>query len=429
MNRTTLVKWVQTGLKAAIIAAFSILAAPTMAEDVPLATDSRAPVEIEIKLLQAEMALLDGRIAVARDLLRAVKPYLGHNPAFRSRWKALMAQVEQVPPSPSVSISENLRNTFSCQKSYIALLPLSGPLEEAGQVILHALKEADCVPLDTLDTELFDMEALRQMVALYQPQWVLGPLRSDRIQAWVEQLPAWPTLLLGRMPRSTSCVNCVALSMGPVDQLRHLMPHLPVSEPRLVLLPQAFRSERLPDPSPTEKRAFYKHPLNRSLAQFLGVDASRKRIGYLQHLLHHPLQSVPRARRDLKTTLFVGSLDDAQQTAALLQFWQVPTRFIWVPTHLNPAVPRVLTDTIWPPMVVILPPFLWKIDQENLETGMFRALGHSVAIRLKADPAEIVMTPLGRLQWKEKTLNVHFIPYGHTRGRRWQPLKRAATVE
>jgi hypothetical protein len=65
----------------------------------------------------------------------------------------------------------------------------------------------------------------------------------------------------------------------------------------------------------------------------------------------------------------------------------------------------------------------------TFQTGMFRALGESVAKRLQAEPTQAVMTPLGRMEWIDGQLKVTFVPYVHERGTQWQPLMKTLSDE
>jgi len=421
MKRAKWITGVQAWLKAAIFAAFSVLATAVQAErlDQPSALSR---IELEVKLLRAEMALVDGHQTVARKLLQEVEPQLMHYPAYRPRWKALMDRLPSAQPRSTASLSFSGPPPFSCAEPYVALLPLSGPLGEAGRALVQGLAAANCAPEDTLDTALFDAVALLQMVNLYRPAWVLGPLRPAVIEAWTALSPRWPALLLGRIPDSLSCPQCMTLTMRAVDQLLQggLLDAVPA--PRLVLVPERFRDEVPAIMQAQEEWHFYSGAIARHLREWLGIEESRARHGYLQHLVGRPVKHVPRARADLQTLFLIGSLADAQQTAALLQFWQVPTRFVWLPASLHRAIPRSLVDASWPTMVVFLPPFSWQTEADTFETGMFRALGESVGRRLQVEPADTVITSVGRMSWHEGTLNVTFLPYFHEQGKHWRPL-------
>ncbi len=427
MNRTDGMKKGKAWLKAAIFAAFCFLAAVIHAADVEDTTASLSRIELEVKLLRAQMALVDGHRAVARTLLESIEPQLAHYPAYQARWQTLMNQLGTHPSSSTADLSADGPPPFRCTDPYVALLPLSGPLGKAGQALVEGLKAANCVPLDTLDTALFDAEALQQMVALYRPAWVLGPLRANMIQAWVEQAPTWPTLLLGRNRSETPCTHCMALSMRPLDQLLQGGWLETVPTPRRILVPERFEEAVPASMRMQGDVSFYSHALAEHLRTLLGVQASVNRSRYLQHVLRHPVESVPRARVDLQAIVLLGSLAEAQQAAALLQFWQVPSRFIWLPTRLSHSLLQVFDGSSWPPMVALLPPFVWQVQEDSFETGMFRALGESVAKRLQTDPAVAVMTPLGRMLWRGETLNVTFVPYVHRQGRRWRPLVSVPT--
>lgn len=418
-------------LKAAIFAAFCFLATASHGQ-LPAEPVKLGQLEVEVKLLRAEMALVDGRLQVARELLQTVEPQLRFYPLYRPRWTRLRQQLEDMPAPAHGSVSAHGPPPFSCSRPFVALLPLSGSLGEAGQAIVNALKIAGCAPVDVLDTELFDAEALREMVALYRPEWVLGPLRPNRVDAWVEQAPEWPTLLLGRSRSGVPCPVCFSLTLRPQDQLHGVMEDIVgTSGPNLVLVPESLR-EQIPALQQLSSRSawlFFHHRLADALQSRLGIQASRSRSRYLQHVLGHPVQSVPRARGDLFSVVMIGSQAQAQQVGALLDFWQVSTRFVWLPSRLQRALPRALRDETWPVMVAMLPPFAWQTDGDTFETGMFRALGESVVKRLQAKSDQVVMTPLGRMEWIDGQLKVTFVPYVHERGTQWQPLMKTLSDE
>ncbi len=303
---------------------------------------------------------------------------------------------------------------FSVQQPYVVLLPLSGAYGAAGQLILEALRRSPQFhPVEAVDTALFRPEELVNLLAVYEPAWILGPLRPEVAHGLIMHGADWPMLLL-----ASHCPNQASRCVPLVPSLQQVfLEHAPkMMRDRGLLLADKRRWQRLP---PNQRARLSEtgapillidqHHMDRALRRVLNVTASYARIHQLRQQLSRSLVAYPRARQDFIHILVYGSADQAYQAATLIRYWALEADVVWFPAQLSSAVLRRQPVT-WPAMTVWVYPFLLIKDHDDDGFGIFHAIAETVAKLLTIRPGERVMTPLGWIETDQLGWRIGLMP-------------------
>ncbi len=304
---------------------------------------------------------------------------------------------------------------FQLSKPFLVLLPLSGPYQQAGEAVLAKLKQLPAFkPVDIIDTSLFSVEELVELIGSYQPQWLLGPLHPDVASALLPKLPSIPVLSFAS-PCPSEHLHCYALAPSfKARALHHLesarYPHALVvvdmpfwqglSAAEKAHIMRFYAAEHVVKVSAQNNQAV--------LAEAFNMRAAQQRAQTLTRLLQHPLKSQLRLRQDIQHVVVLGSLNSAYQIRTLLKFWLVSAEVHWLPTALFSAVRFKQLLPTWPATQAYLFPFLVQEYANSENIGIFHAMGATARLILM-QPKKAILTPLGVLQYhaESETYTLH----------------------
>jgi len=420
---------------------FLVVAFCSTASFAVMVPPSNQDIELQIQFIDQEILLLRAELAQSNQDVPAFKRYLKQlnslnlAPVFNSRFKALQAHsqfliAQSKTESDGVGAVESKASYRFKQPSesseVMVLLPLSGDYGEAGLAILDGLKTA--WPLDkmfrVIDSGLYDsMNELWELVKLYQPDFIIGPLEKTKVNAWQSLDVQIPTLYLNQLENYRAHEKGVSPSKGlGLDQLKSFAETLGISHV-LVLsdssqgaqnLQSEFQQAWLKDGERSYESVIIENNVHQSMANALNVQHSITRKNWVQKTLDEELEFEPRARQDLEAVIYFSSIDEAIQIKPLLDFYHLNSAFsLWYPSTYPTAEELLSQQHNWQQTYAFLPPYLVQSngnvnelpiqssthnvssEQSSVsKSGLFYALGELVAEIVKNPRINLVNQPL-----------------------------------
>ena len=384
------------------------------------------PLEVELKLLQAEMAAVSEDWKTVRRLLPQLRQPL-KGTSLEQRWRVVWQLLQEADGHMTPMIRLRMSWPFDLKGRYVVMLPLSGPLEAASREILAQLKKLpDFQPLDVLDTESMDMDSLQRTVALLSPDWVLGPLRPSRLEAWLETGASWPVFSFA--PVRENCLYCYSVTTDAQQQLALQRDVLEDGARNWLVTDERFYSARHTDYLPERVlTTLIGKRVDRAIRYALNVPKSQGRYNWMvKQLGRSGVHFTPRVRQDLDRVLIVLPAIQAYQVRTLLDYWGLIRPVYWLPRPLltREQVRKMARE--WPDTHVFLPPFLFDETYPSGQLGIFRALGETAGAVLNATQEALqvgIDTPLGRAQLVQNRGLVVRYPLMELRSQQWKKVR------
>jgi len=382
---------------------------------VPPSTES---LEQQIQFIDQEILLLRAELAQNNQDIPALKRYLTQlrstslAPVFHSRLSALEAFLllhrEQTPIESQFKLPRD-------GEQVVVLLPLSGDYAVAGQAILEGLK-LDWPfnrPFTVIDSSVYgSMVELWELVKLYEPDFVIGPLNKQNIIAWQNLETQIPTLYLNQ-PRYQFGYE-KALSPNKKLGLVQLKAFIESTSLENILVLQSNHSaaknlqtqfkQAWLDQQPDRfyKALNIKQGIHQAMTKALNVQRSFARKNWVQKTIQQEIEFEPRARQDLDAIVHFSSIDEAIQVKPILDFYHLSGLYsLWYPFTYPSSEELQSQQNVWQQTYGLLPPYLTHLPDEisiedalHSESGLFYALGRLVA--------EVVKNP--RLNLSNQTL-------------------------
>lgn len=381
-------------------------------------TPSNKVLEAQIEFIDQEILLLRAELALTNRDIPALKRYLRQldgltlAPVFSERLIALERSLSSMS-STLAGLEQGEFGGLSDSTSFklpaeggqvVILLPLSGDYDVAGQAILESLQSAwpFSKTFTVIDSGLYpSMYELWELVKLYQPDFIVGPLTKDNVLAWQALDVRIPTLYLNQL--DTYKANEKGLSPNKVLgllQLNAFADSLGL-ENVLVLTEPTESSKELQ--SQFEREWFHRNShavyetrsteksVHQSMQAALNVNDSYARKHWVQNTVGAELEFEPRARQDIEAVIAFSPMSDAVQIKPILNFYHLNrTMSLWYPTIYPTADELQSQQSYWQKTYAFLPPYLTTSTnlsdhekQSDIKTGLFYALGLLVAETVK----------------------------------------------
>ncbi|GJM07124.1 MAG: penicillin-binding protein activator [marine bacterium B5-7] len=256
---------------------------------------------------------------------------------------ALKTWQQQYPKHPANQLlAKNLELPWQTPHHIALLLPVTGPLKQAGQAIRDGFLSqtyqlpADQRPtIDVLDTHDNNISALYQQAVTQNAQFVIGPLQKSALHDLLQQddFPV-PVLALNDSTDGLP-TNVYGLALSPTQEAQQLTDKLRQKgiQRVVVIYPQGDWGDRVGGTilnawqQDGEKVIaawqFKPHAnFNAMTAHLLLVDASQKRHAKLKKQLHlKNLGFVPRRRQDIQAIAMIASPKVARQILPYLRYY------------------------------------------------------------------------------------------------------------
>lgn len=377
-------------------------AASLAASQEGMSSDLRRQIEQidqEILLLRAELAQSNGDIETLRRYLNQLEQMTLPD-SFLVRVQALKEFVRDYHP-PSSEQGETLKSGFMMPQgdsTVVVLLPLTGDYAVAGEAILSGLKSRWPFHKDfiVVDSALYSsMFELWELVKLYSPDFVIGPLNKENALAWQQLNTGIATLYLNQLPVFN--VNEKAIAPSKFDGLTRLtqfaddnaLRHLLVltSEKDNALQLQFQQAWLAQNPFAHYEVSTVDRGVDQGVKQGLGVSASYDRKAWLQRTLQTELEFEPRARQDLDGVITFLNMDEAVQVKPLLNFYHLfDVYHLWYPSSYPDREAFQANLPFWLQTYAFLPPYIVESVREDADAfdpfqqvGLLYALGSLVA--------------------------------------------------
>ncbi|MBN2864629.1 MAG: penicillin-binding protein activator [Thiotrichales bacterium] len=425
LNRLTCMNVNSAGrlLAAAVFCcAFGFYSAASFAVIVPPSNESlEAQIEFidqEILLLRAELAQSNQDIPAFQRYLQQLNALNNLAPIFQPRLESLQQFNQQVSQlglkvPKEAKLAENIEFKMPSEGSQVlVLLPLSGDYQAAGQSILQGLQAA--WPLNkaftVIDSGLYEsMNELWELVKLYQPDFIIGPLEPNKARAFQTLAVQVPTLYLNQL--DTYRANEKGLSPSKVlglDQLKAFVDTLGLE--RVLVLSDASNSAlslqngfqqawSTLEGHRTFEAVNLDKGVHQSMAKALNVQRSNARKNWIQKTVGLELEFEARARQDIEAVIFFSSIDEAIQIKPILDFYHLNSVFsLWYPSTYPTAEELLSQQHNWQQTYAFLPPYLVQVHSDKMDSiaqdfstpindddlsvpksGLFYALGELVA--------------------------------------------------
>ncbi len=386
-------------------------------------------IDIEVLILRAEMARKNGQSQVVQGLLNQLAKLNPPN-SFLSRIEALKFYLTI---APAVILKET---AFYFDTQNIAvLLPLTGTYAKAGNEILRGIesKMPEEFSLEIIDTAMYaNAFELWELVNLYQPSFIFGPLKKNLVAGMVGLNTGVPSLMFNQIPKKllTNKSYIKYLSPSRLDDVSSLMKQILAQNYQSILMVIGLDSrsqqlakhfERAWSKLPVEEQfEIIKRPADKSmdklLYQVLGAEFSTGRASWLQRTIDTPLDSRIRSRQDIQAVISFVPYRMAIQISPLLAYYDLRSvSHIWFPASLPSAKVFSKTLPFWYETQAILPFHQAQNLQSYLkdssikpDVGIFYALGETAVQMVKkittlninqaiTSVGKIAMTPEGSL--------------------------------
>lgn len=407
------------------------LAAPAVSDGLKKQIDL---IDQEILLLRAELAESNGdRQAVQRYLQELEGMSL--SAGFAERFRALKARSRKAAESREAEESDPLQKPVfrlpSESGQVVVVLPLSGEYAVAGEKILAGLREHWRLssPFVVLDSAVYDnMFELWELVKLYSPDLVIGPLSKQNVMQWQSLKTSVPTLYLNQPEVLFSYEK--ALSPDKEAGLLQLEQFVDAYgfDHLLVISEDTESAENLVQQF--QKNWTRKHPyglfewyplsgsVDLTVRQALRIQRSAGRRHWLEKNIERKVVFEPRARQDTQAIIHLLPLDEAVQVKPLLDFFHLnSTLSLWYPSRLPERSDLHASLPFWQHTYAFLPPYLVQsvpMTNQNNQFGPLYALGELAAKMVTRtgsfQPGQLMgSSPLGRVV-HDKAGRLHILP-------------------
>lgn len=437
----------------------------------PFISDNQ-PEKLHMEQLDLEILLLKMQLVLTKKELGEAKQYQNRLIAI---WQSL--PLDRLEEGPKWQVLQQQFNALQQQlaqlqqeeallkraegfavntETILVFLPMTGPYASAGQALLQGIE--DSLPLEqsvkVFDTELYDsMVSLWELAQLFEPTLILGPLRKEQLQQWIQLQVPIPTLAFNRVPEIVSTPYVKSLAPNRTDDITYLVQWLQQYHYQHIALlyedsvkGQALKQKfdqawldlskthtsvevgRIDDAkiignAPRITAIEVSDRLDGALAKLLHIPASNERAGWLQRTLKTPLHHLPRGRRDFDVVVSFLPYESASQVTPLLQFYHLDQVLsVWLPTEV-PLVEKFVSNlAFWQATLAVLPNYfalqvqrfkqshrssqVEKTDfsKESVDVGIFYALGELAVLvmaRMDALAVQPVQTSLGRVIYQQ----------------------------
>lgn len=390
-------------------------------EALPLGNNPVDLIDYEIHLLRAELAILHQDFSAFRLHFQRLNDYALPD-KFRERFERLQGVYQQSLPVQTRDVTWRDFASASNAQTIVVLLPLSGDYHQAAVALLEPLKQAfERRNLYILDTDLYqDMQVLWQLVKLFDPDLIIGPLEPTKVEAFLPYAEGIPTLLFTATPVNHPYLRSMSSAMiTHQTKMAQIFQQMAWDSPLWIhdnseraialteQLQQYYQAQGLPlwltQQGVTDS-------LEQTLAQLVGAQSSQARYQWLQRTLQRSLSFMEYSRRDKDVMVAYLGHQRALQLVPLLDYYQQRLPVIWIPPTL-PDVKRFRqTLPLWQGTYAILPKHFvqslvsFQNNEPDLEeVGLFYALG-GLAVELIRDASRplpyVFETELGLVEVK-----------------------------
>ena len=259
--------------------------------------------------------------------------------------KHLRAWRAQSPNHPANALlAQDLTLTWQAPSHVALLLPLSGPLQKAGEAIRNGfIAQTYQVPasqrpaIDVFDTQTTDIASLYQTAINQGAQAIIGPLDKNKLKNLLDQQDDFPVplLALNDLNQTSLPTNVYTFGLSPLDEAKQLSQKLWQEHDKHVALiyPSTDWGSRVSEGflnswqplggDVTFQWAFKpKANFNFMVANLLRVNASQQRYAALKHnLSRRHLGFIPRRRQDLDAIALIASPAVTRQIMPYLRFY------------------------------------------------------------------------------------------------------------
>lgn len=389
-----------------------------------------ALMDIEILLLKAEVAIQNGEIFQVKNYLsrlEATKNILRtgmKNRLFTLKKKYYLAiKKNQYPKNTSFNIDLN---------NIVVLLPQSGKYEQIGNSIIDGIfskskEQKFNYNIRYFDTNSYDsMFDLWELVKLYNPTLVIGPLEKNKIIEFDKLNINIPTLYLNEIDNKQAYTRSLTLARtANTDVLINFLEKNNMKKVA-VLFDDSNSSINLKNEFMAKQQESIESILplevsksiDKSIQTLLNSNLSQNRKNWLQKTINNKLKFKQRVRPDIDLVISFLPAELAMQVKPMLQFYQNNyVEHIWFPSRLPFTNSFKSKLTYWQDTIAILPEYFIQyfntnkqtinsLSTENKQLGTFYALGELVAeIILKIANFEVsaTLSKLGTVVFDSKS--------------------------
>lgn len=295
-----------------------------------------------------------------RDPLMDIDTQVQRLQAWRERWQGHPA--EQHTPG---MVSALTRAAGQRPETVAVILPLSGPLSSAGEVIRNGLLTGYYSALDqgrsVPELHFYDNgngEVIRHYNQALEDgaDLVVGPLSKAEVKrlGQVDQLPV-TTLTLNYGKNETTPDNLYQFGLAPEDEARQVVKQAYAEGARLagVLYPDSDWGKRV---AQTYIEAFeekgglittqkaYGEDETAAVGELLAIGQSHQRARRLNRLTEKHLQFKPRRRQDLDVLFLAANSRQARQVKPALNFHYASALPVFGTSHVYSGTPEPKRD-------------------------------------------------------------------------------------
>jgi hypothetical protein len=353
-----------------------------------------ALLDIEITLLRTEIALRNGergRFLINMHEL-SMQPI---PPQFQARFDVLNQQRERLE---LMQVEQSLFRSALTARDVVVLLPLSSEISEVSRV-MHQVFEAAFTGrrIHLIDTDIYtDMVELFNLVKMFNPGLVIGPLERQKADAFYALNPQIPAISFTSLANHQPNVRALAsTSYSQTHYLKSLLERVDVSHIAW-LTDRTEQANQFMQEIETlyQQRGLAKELIQRfyidqgvdqSVAAMLGIEQSSVRQNWLQTTIGQRLESQPYVRKDKQLIIGVMRQTPAQQVKPLLNFHQLEAPFLWLPTQVPSLESFKSSQASWQQTYALFPAHLTQHvininnnDVQNSEVGLFHALANAL---------------------------------------------------
>lgn len=379
-------------------------------------------IDLEILMLRAELAQKNGLPKVVEGYVQNIEKTANPAglPATFSERLAYLKKYLELTSKPEQE--GEIPFTFNT-KNIVVLLPLTGDFGKAGQSILEGIQsELPNLPLQIIDTSIYDNAfELWELVKLYQPSFVFGPLRPAMAQGLADISPQVPMLMFNQVVSDSSAIKSLAPSRRQdaeallkqvIKQNYRSVFVIKGADPKSQQLADHFYQawSKLPDEERFRlKLQTVKSSVDALIYKELGAFQSKGRSSWLQKTIQESLETLPRARKDLDAVITIAPFRIAMQVSPLLSYYNLrQVSHIWLPASLPTVEVFSRNLSFWQDTQAILPfyqsqkilAYLHAFEDPE-EVGIFYALGQTGVKQVKQMAVSShgrMLTPLGLIE-------------------------------
>ena len=379
-------------------------------------------IDIEILLLRAELAQKNSQARVVSRYLRQLKnkQLKDMNPpdSFLTRIEALKLYLEL---APSVMVKD-IPFTFDAE-NIVVILPLTGVYAKAGNDVLKGISsKMQEKSFKVIDSAIYDNAfELWELVRLYRPSFIFGPLRKELVQGLVDLNIEVPALMFNESQVKKPHIK--HLSPNRLDDVDVLMKQVLAQNYRSVLVISSpdKRSQQLVNHfnqawlKLAEEKQFnlIEEQINKSIDEVIslsiGAKKSKGRANWLQRTIGKPLTTRERSRQDINVVISFVPYRYAMQISPILAYYNLrQVSHIWLPASLPKEKIFYQTLPFWQDTQAILPFYQAQslnrqqgVSVEEAGVGIFFALGEAgVQVIRKTTGLGVnqVLTDLGKIE-------------------------------